>query len=167
MSSSGTIVIVDTSVFLNVLDVPDHNQNRVEVITILGACATRCDLLLPWTAVLEAGNVVAKISDKSDGRIRRERAALYKNHVLQAIAGKAPWKPAKFPDAGEISAWLATFPDQAMQGIGMGDMAIIGLYEQQKTQFPSRRVKVWTLETRLPALGACDTHPALPFPPAA
>lgn len=164
MSTSGTIVIVDTSVFLNVLDVPDRNQNRGEVITVLGACIGRCDLLLPWTAVLETGNAVAKISD---GRVRRERATLYRTQVLQAITGEAPWKPAKFPDAKEIATWLSDFPNQAMQGIGMGDMAIIGLYEQQKAQFHSRRVKVWTLETRLPALGACDTHPALPFPPAA
>lgn len=63
-----TVVLVDTTIFLNVLDVPGFNQDREAVF---GQLAERLDarqeLLLPIAAILETGNHVGHLRD---GRVR-------------------------------------------------------------------------------------------------
>ena len=66
------IIIVDTSVLLNVLDVPGFNQDRNAVLDEFGELVDAgASLLLPMGAVFETGNHIA---DVRDGRQRRSRA---------------------------------------------------------------------------------------------
>ena len=65
-----TIVLLDTSVYLNILDVPDFNQDRDEVFTTLQDSIGCGDyFLLPLATVWETGNHIA---DLADGQTRRQ-----------------------------------------------------------------------------------------------
>ena len=63
------IVIVDTSVLLNVLDVPAFNQHRREVFAQFNELLdSGASFLLPMAAIFETGDHIA---DLPDGRRRR------------------------------------------------------------------------------------------------
>ena len=54
------IVIVDTSVLLNVLDVPAFNQDRAEVFERFGELLDAdANFLLPMAAIFETGDHIA------------------------------------------------------------------------------------------------------------
>ena len=60
----GEIVIVDTSILLNVLDVPGFNQDRETVFeTFEQYIEAEATLLIPLGAVLETGNHIAQLSN--------------------------------------------------------------------------------------------------------
>ena len=143
------IVIVDSSVLLNILDVPGFNQHRDDVfqefVRLLDA---ENHLLLPMAAILETGDHVA---DLSDGRERRRYAELFQKRISEALDGKAPWTPIEFPEKSLLSNWLADFPDMAMEGLGVSDVSIIDTWERQRTRHPHLRVYIWTLHQRLKA----------------
>ena len=91
------IVIVDTSVLLNVLAVPGFSQDRDTVLDRFGELVDAgASILLPLGAVFETGNHIA---DVPDGRQRRRYAAAFTDQVRQALKREAPWTLAPLPDA--------------------------------------------------------------------
>ena len=55
-----SIVIVDTSVLLNIIDVPDRNQRKEEVLDRLATLIESSDhLFIPMAAIVEVGNHIA------------------------------------------------------------------------------------------------------------
>jgi hypothetical protein len=144
------IVLVDTSVLMNVLDVLGFNQRREAVLKEFARLIDAgAHLFLPMAAVFEAGNHVAKLAD---GRLRRRMAELFATEIEKAIRGTAPWKPVRFPDQQSIAAWLDEFPDAATRGLGMGDLSILDEWRQQCMRYPMTRVRVWTLDADLEGL---------------
>ena len=97
-------------------------------------------------AVLETGNHIAQVSD---GGMRRKVAARFRDKVIQAIDGGAPWTPTPFWETEHLRSWLTDFPDHAMRGVGMGDLSIIKEWERQREMFPRRRVTIWSLDSDL------------------
>ena len=95
------IVIVDTSVLINVLDVPGFNQHRAEVFErfeyLVDAGAS---FLLPMAAIFETGDHIA---DLRDGRQRRRYADIFRNRMREALEGEAPWVPIRFPESRELA----------------------------------------------------------------
>ncbi len=58
------IVIVDTSVLLNILNVPGRNERRVEVLAELGGLIETGDhLFIPMAAIVEVGNHIAQLGN--------------------------------------------------------------------------------------------------------
>ena len=58
------IVLIDTSIYLNVLDVPDRNQERATVLDIFKQRVKNGDhFLLPMVSILETGNHIAHLKD--------------------------------------------------------------------------------------------------------
>lgn len=144
------IVLVDTSVLLNVLDVPGFNQRRAHVLSEFAAWVDAgAYLFIPLAAVFETGNHIAQLAD---GRLRRRSAERFVGAIQAAINDQAPWKPMRFPDVGMLGVWLNDFPNAAMQGHGMGDLSIRKDWEAQCSQFPMSRVKVWSLDADLSSL---------------
>ena len=116
------IVIVDTSILLNILDVPGRNESRAEVLDQLGALIEVGDhLFIPMSAIVEVGNHIAQLGN---GAHRRSAAERFVSEVRKALADEAPSKPINFPSNLEVLSWLEAFPDAAMQGLGMGDLSI-------------------------------------------
>ncbi len=131
----GDIVIVDTSVLLNVLDVPAFNQDRAAVFAqfreLLDSGAS---FLLPMAAIFETGDHIA---DLRDGRLRRRHAEVFRDRIREALKGDAPWVPIRFPDEAQLAEWLETFPDSAMAGLGMSDFSIVKAWEVECARHPT------------------------------
>lgn len=141
------IVIVDTSVLLNVLNVPGFNQDRDRVLDRLGELIDdRANLLLPMGAVFETGNHIAHLPD---GQRRRQYAELLRDEAQKALDGEAPWAPLQFPDARQLADWLGDFPNYAMREIGIVDLSIIKAWERICMQHPTRRIIIWALDQHL------------------
>ena len=141
------IVIVDTSVLLNVLDVPEFNQHQAAVFAqfkeLLNSSAS---FLLPMAAIFETGNHIARLSD---GGLRRRYAEIFRDRIREALEGTAPWVPIRFPDSQQLAGWLDDFPDCAMRGPGMSDLSIIKAWEIECSRHPSRRIRIWSLDQHL------------------
>lgn len=146
-----SIVLLDTSVLLNVLDVPGRNQHRNAVLDELDVMIEAQDhLFIPMAAIIETGNHIAHLD--GDGRLRRQAAARFANVVSDALNDKSPWKPMNFPSSGQVSGWLGEFPDSAMKQVGMGDLSIKKEWEQLCVKYPMSRVRVWSVDRDLQGL---------------
>jgi hypothetical protein len=149
------IVLLDTSVLLNVLDVPGRNQQREAVLDELEVLVDAGDhLFIPMAAIIEIGNHIAHM--QGDGRLRRSAAQRFVSLVEEALNDKAPWRPMNFPSDVRLLEWLADFPDCAMRQMGMGDLSIQKEWEFLCQQYPMTRVRVWALDGDLAGL---DRHP--------
>lgn len=144
------IVIVDTSVLLNILDVPGRNESRAEVLAELEKLIDASNhLFIPMAAIVEVGNHIAQLGN---GALRRAAAERFIAEVRKALADEAPWKPINFPSNQEVLSWLDAFPDAAMQGLGMGDLSIKKEWEDLCAKYRMSRVRVWTLDDDLAGL---------------
>jgi len=149
-----TIVLVDTSVFCNILPVPGRNEQQDTALASLKAyLEDGVSLLLPLAAVYETGNHVARVAD---GRLRRATAERFCKQVRAAISGAAPWATTPLPDARQLESWLAEFPDHAMRAVGIADLSIIKEFERQCALHRMRRVLIWSYDEHL---SACDRKP--------
>ena len=145
-----SIVIVDTSVLLNIMNVPGRNQRKGEVLDRLAVLIVDGDhLFIPMAAIVEVGNHIAQVKN---GAHRRAAAERFVKEVRSALADEAPWKPINFPSNSEVLAWLDAFPNAATQGIGMGDLSIKMEWEELCRRHPLSRVWVWTLDNDLAGL---------------
>ncbi|MBF0129271.1 MAG: hypothetical protein HQL33_04705 [Alphaproteobacteria bacterium] len=143
-----SVIIVDTSIFLNVLDVPAFNQNRSAVYGEFKNLLAdqNISLLLPMAAVIETGNHIAQVAD---GGLRRLSARRFTEQVKAAMCGDAPWRTTQVPGSEAIEEWLDEFPDHAMRGIGMGDLSIIKEWEACCRRHPRHRVRIWSLDNAM------------------
>lgn len=147
------IVLLDTSVYLNVLDVPGFNQDRIELLNQFeGAIQSGDHFLLPLAAVWETGNHIA---DLGDGQTRRRYAEVLTADVTKAFTGEAPYRATHFPDREEFLRWLDAFPDIVMrsksekkqrEGVSLADLSIVKEWERNCHLHPMSRVRVWSLD---------------------
>lgn len=145
-----SITIVDTSVLLNILDVPGRNQRRAEVLSRLNLLIDAGDhLFIPMAAIVEVGNHIAQVAN---GNHRRTAALRFVAEVRRALNDEAPWKPINFPSNQAVLGWLDAFPDSASQGVGMGDLSIMKEWEELCRRHSLSRVHVWTLDDDLMGL---------------
>ena len=141
------IVLVDTSILLNVVDVPGRNQQRTEVLQVLEQRILQRDhLFIPLAAIIETGNHIAHVDD---GGLRRQAAQRFAQAVGDALNDIAPWKPLNFPNRADLSSWLGSFSDSAMRKVGMGDLSIQKEWEQLCQKFPLSRVAIWSADSDL------------------
>lgn len=141
------IVLVDTSILLNVLNVPGRNQQRSRVLDQFDAHIEAEDhLFIPMAAIIETGNHIAHVSD---GRLRRQAAERFVEQIRAALEGEAPWKPLNLPSHHDLSAWLLDFPDSAMRQVGMGDLSIQKEWAALCTKHPLTRVAIWSADADL------------------
>lgn len=145
----GEIVLVDTSVLMNVLDVRGFNQNREPVLEEFeGLIEQGAHLFLPMAAVMEAGNHIAQLR----GELRRSEATKFAREIRRALQGDAPWRPMELLNLLALERWLDEFPDAASRGLGIGDLSIQKDWETLCDRHPLSRVRVWTLDSDLDGL---------------
>ncbi len=150
---SAAICIIDTSVFCEILDVPNMNDNKNNILLDLEAkMKDRETLLLPMTTILETGN---HIGQNGDGRQRRETATVFTQQVKKALQGESPFTPTPLQDQTELAEWLNEFPnwvgrtDSKGKASGFGDLTIYKTWEAQLTKHKARRVYIWSLDDQL------------------
>lgn len=147
------VVIVDTTVLLNVLDVPPRNQNRDAVLAEFDALVDGgASILLPMAVVFETGNHIARLPN---GGRRRHHAEHFCDQVRMALEDEAPWTLVPLPEPAALAQWLGKFPDHVMRGRpekkkkggpSMSDLSITEAWEAARTRHPNRRVRIWSLD---------------------
>ena len=157
------IVLLDTSVYLNVLDVPSCNQDRTAILREFEVSIDRGDyFLLPLAVVWETGNHIA---DLGDGQTRRTFAQKLVADVTRAFKGDVPYRATHFPERDEFLSWLSDFPDMTMrnksewklrEGASLADLSIIKEWERSCALHQMSRVRVWSLDGDL---AGYDRHP--------
>ncbi len=150
------IVLLDTSVYLNVLDVPGFNQDRDAVLDTFQAAIEAGDhFLLPLATVWETGNHIAGLGD---GQTRRRYGKKLLDDVARAFNGDVPYRATHFPDRDEFLRWLGDFPDAVMrsksrhklrEGVSLADLSIIKEWGRNCNLHPMSRVRIWSLDADL------------------
>ncbi len=150
------IVLLDTSVYLNMLDVPGRNQHRDEVFEEFERrIEAGHHFLLPLVTVLETGNHIARLRD---GRHRYDYARRLVEDVRRALKGETPYHPTYFPEREQFRQWLEAFPQYAKGGTGpevgraglsLIDACIIGEMERLRRLHGEYRVGIWSLDDHL------------------
>ncbi|MBN2495169.1 MAG: hypothetical protein JXR96_11295 [Deltaproteobacteria bacterium] len=148
------IVLLDTSIYLNILDVPGSNQDRSEVLDEFKARIERGDnFLLPLATILETGNHIADLQDGNHRFAFAERLLL---DVKKAMEGQAPYRPTRFPDREVFMGWLKDFPEyvkrsgrEQREGISLSDLSIIKEWEATRSMNNMRRTQIWSLDSHL------------------
>ncbi|MDC0712149.1 hypothetical protein POL68_27025 [Stigmatella sp. ncwal1] len=142
-----SICLVDTSVFCELLRVPNMDQRHAEVIAEFEKKLKIPEtLLLPMTTVLETGN---HIGQQGDGRQRREAASRFTAQVRRALEGRSPFAPTRLLNRESLLEWLDEFPEWALKGSGLGDLSILKDFEHQCALHRGRRVYIWSLDVHL------------------
>ena len=141
------VIIVDTTVLLNILNVPEHNDHRDSVYQdferFVQAGAT---LMLPLGTVFEtAGHIV----NVKTGGNRRRYAEEFCKTVTEALNERAPWRLVSPPDTNQVAKWLESFPDCAMGEISLSDVSQIQLWKTQCKKLFGIRVRIWSLDQHL------------------
>lgn len=150
------IVLLDTSVYLNVLNVPGFNQDRADIFSEFErAIRDEERFLLPLASVWETGNHIA---DLVDGQTRRRFGQKLLEDVAKAFVGEVPYRATHFPDRDEFLRWLGDFPDMVMrnksdrklrEGVSLADLSIIKEWGRNCTLHPMSRVRIWSLDSDL------------------
>ena len=153
-----SICIIDTSVFLNLLNVPSKNQDKEKIIESfenyvdLGAT-----FILPMATIIETGN---HISQNGDGGTRRKTALRFCEAITGAFNGDAPYQPSEFPNSAEVLEWIDKFPalagmnksaNKPNEGTSFGDLSIIEEFNKCIIRFSMREVFIWSLDSDLVA----------------
>lgn len=139
-----TVSIVDTTVFCNLLEVPNLCGQTDRAFDELDDFVERdCRLLLPVATIYETGNHIAQ---NGGGTERRQAAERFSDQVRQAFAGEAAWTPTPIHAEEDLLGWLDDFRDYAMRGVGLADVSIIRIFEEQCRLHPTRRVFIWSYD---------------------
>lgn len=127
------IWIIDTSVFLNILDIPGSNSDRDQIlIDFRTRIANNDSSSIPYVVLIESGNPIAKLQ----GDLKFIKAQQFIKTVRQAFNNEAPFKPLRFPE-------------MSSREIGFGDYSIIKDWEEQVSLFPAYSVRIWSLDAGL------------------
>ena len=150
-----SLCLIDTSIFLNFLDVPYRNQDRALVLKDFNIYAeSDCTFLLPMATIIETGNHIAQ---NGDGTMRRKTAMFFVEVVQAAFKDEHPWSLPQFPKTKAILLWIDKFPDLAgqnkapdkSQGTSFGDLSIIEEFNKLCKSCSMSEVFIWSLDSDL------------------
>lgn len=146
------ILLIDTSVFLNILNVPNRNQDYDRIMeSFKNYVELNCDFVLPLATVIETGNHIAQ---NGDGEQRRRFAMKFCQQVEMALNGEAPYRISPFEKPQEMLLWLNEFPDLAgknkspdkKEGTSFGDLSIIKEFDKMCQRHSTQEVMIWSLD---------------------
>ncbi len=150
------IVLLDTSVYLNVLDVPGFNQDRADILNDFKKLVKSGNyFLLPMATIWETGNHIA---DLCDGGTRYKFAQIFVKDVSGALNNDTPYRATYFPDREVFLKWIIEFPDYAKrnksarktrEGVSLSDFSIFKEWEYTCERNSLARVRIWSLDSDL------------------
>ena len=158
------VEFVDTSIVLEILDVPGANQHRADVIRDLETKTLQDGiyLVLPLAAVIEAGN---RISQLSDGHVRYTAACRLREMLEASAEPSGPWLLHDLETGQQFLKRLCdgvgdeSFESLHQRHVGTGDLTVLAEAAQyrERTSRSGVDVSVWTLDQDLEALAAATT----------
>lgn len=153
-----SICLIDTSVLLNILDVPNKNQEREEILEKFSEyIQLDCSFIIPMAVVIETGNHIAQ---NGDGNIRREVATRFVETLEKTFTGEAPFRIADWDTQEKVRGWLNEFPPHAQrnksptrtsEGSSFGDLSIIKEFQKSCSKFSMSEIFIWSLDDDLKA----------------
>ena len=147
------IIVVDTTVFLNFLNVPRHNDRKNDVDKDFEAFLNaEARFILPLAVVFQTGD---RISNLSTGDRRRRWSIALRDRVRKALTNEAPWALAPLPNSDRIEEWLGAFPEYSLRetGYGMSLLSVVKVWDAERKRHPTRSVRIWSFNKRLKTYG--------------
>lgn len=151
-----SICLIDTSILLNILDVPNRNNEREEIFKKFEEYALLdCSFIIPMVVVIETGNHIAQ---NGDGNTRRKVAERFIATLEKTFTGEAPFRIADWDTQEKIREWLFEFPEHAKrnksatrtgEGTSFGDLSIIKDFEKTCSKFSMSEIFIWSLDEDL------------------
>ena len=141
---------IDTSVLVNILDIPGMNQDREMVLNeyevlILESGNT---FILPLATIIETGNHIAHIND---GSMRRIKGIEFADMLMKIANDESPWK--FFEDEvsqDEIRVIAERLPQSVTYSSGTGDLSIISAFEKYRDNTPAiGYIRIWSMDSHL------------------
>ncbi|MEW2388312.1 hypothetical protein AB0933_08115 [Streptomyces venezuelae] len=145
---------LDTSVLVEILDVPFMNEHRTEVLAEMDRrIRAGVRFVLPTATVIETGNHVFQVKQ---GQARRQCAERFMNALRQTAEGQAPWR---LHERTWDAAFLGSLCDGGSTGmtltqhaegqvLGTGDLSIVAERDLYASKVQAE-VRIWTLEASM------------------
>lgn len=162
------VILMDTSVLLNLLKAPGFAQNHSETARRYNEQADRgARFIIPITSVIEAGNHISQIKDKGGkgDTPRKQVAENFVEFLKQALTTTPPWSfhamqwdedlLKSLIDGVKTGSTLAQHLGVLTKTVGMGDLAILAERQRylEDSAFAPEQVKIWALDDGLTAYG--------------
>ena len=150
---------IDTSVMANLLEIPGKSSDAQRIKDEFRHTLELNEvLILPIATIIETGNHIAHIAD---GNSRRIIAGKFGEYLRKTAEGEAPWQLYGVDLDKEGLLYLADhIEENALNQIGIGDMAIIYSYNEYKKHTPGiGRIMIWSTDTHLQ--GYCQENVSL------
>lgn len=139
---------VDTSVLVELLDIPKMNGHHAEARKEYEELAVKGDVfVLPVAVLVETGNHIAHIPD---GTKRRQVAAHFSALVQQAIRSEGNWNTEPGIRMDILESIMDKFPAQAQSKMGFGDVSIIDQFNDYwENRQPIGKMRIWAFDAHL------------------
>lgn len=148
------IKFIDTSVMLNLLEVPGRCNEMELVKTQWREAIEAKDVLIMHAAtIIETGNHIAHIEN---AKSRRDIAAKFGKFLRKTANGEAPWQFYGIAiDKDELLYLEENVEEFATRKVGIGDMSIVYTYERYKNEIPAiGSIKIWSTDVHLQGYSA-------------
>ncbi len=145
---SKKIHFVDTSVFVELLNIPGMNDAHEEFTLEYHMLTQDEDMfVLPVATLIETGNHIAHIPD---GGKRWEIANKFSDIVGKALLAEGNWSVIPQISTEILENILNSFPTQATGATGFGDVSIIEQFEDYwKNKQPIGEMRIWSRDHHL------------------
>lgn len=142
------IHFIDTSVFVELLNIPGMNANHSDLCNELDTLVKNEDMfVLPVATLVETGNHIAHVSN---GNIRRSIADMFSQIVQKAVDMEDNWSVLPEISTAVLKDILNQFPSQAAAKTGFGDVSIIEQFEDYwKNKQPIGEMRIWSKDQHL------------------
>ncbi len=140
---------IDTSVMLNILDVPGRNADREDILAEFKVIdSSRESLYIPLPTIIETGNHIAHINDD---RARRACADKFAKMLNALSDEEAPWKLYGYElKPNDIKEIANQFINSATAKTGIGDLCIVYFYEKYINNTSALgKVMIWSTDRHL------------------
>ena len=150
------MVFVDTSVLLNLLDVPGNNdRHQADVDTRDQLLDSGFLLILPVTTVIETGNAIARDA----GGLRHDRSRAFVEILRATLSATSPWAASDVGLTNELLGAVLDGHQRApglrtlmTEGVGSGDACILAEVAEYRTRISSAYpVRIWSHDRALSA----------------
>ena len=140
-------ILIDTSVMLEILNVPGKAQVHDTVMDEFKKKADAgCSFFIPLATILESGNHIAQ---NGDGRQRLSCAKNFVELIEKSLDGESPFMLLKFFDQDDLRKWLQEFPVSASRKESFGDFSIQKDLVRLHELSPREDISIWTLDGHL------------------
>lgn len=140
-------ILIDTSVMLEILNVPGKAQKHDTVMDeFKNKVDADCSFFIPLATILETGNHIAQ---NGDGRQRLECAKKFVELIEKSLDGESPFQVLRFFDQAGLREWLQEFPDSANREESFGDLSIRKDLDRLHELKPREDIFIWTLDGHL------------------